>query len=50
MDAVLNESGQTGIYYDERGRPMIGSTQARDPEFQDRVVEETRSLLSTVVA
>ena len=49
-DAVLNESGQTGIYYDERGRPMMGSTQARDPEFQDRVVEETRALLSTVVA
>jgi len=49
-DAVLNESGQTGIYYDERGRPMMGSTQARDPEFQDRVIEETRSLLSTVVA
>src|ERR1700677_1049441 len=49
-DAVLSESGQPGIYYDERGRPMIGSTQARDPEFQDRVVDETRALLSTVVA
>src|SRR3984957_857125 len=30
-------SGQTGIYYDESGQPMAGSTQARDPQFQDRV-------------
>jgi len=45
---LLNEPGQTGVYYDERGKPMLGSTLARDPQFQDRVVTETRALLSTV--
>jgi NAD(P)-dependent dehydrogenase (short-subunit alcohol dehydrogenase family) len=49
-NALLNESGETGVYYDERGKPMLGSTQVRDPEFQDRVVAETRALLSTVPA
>jgi hypothetical protein len=33
-------AGQTGIYYDERGHPMPGSTLVRDPKFQDRVVGE----------
>jgi NAD(P)-dependent dehydrogenase (short-subunit alcohol dehydrogenase family) len=46
--AVLNESGATGVYYDERGQPMLGSAVVRDPEFQDRVVTETRALLATV--
>ena len=45
---VLNPSGQTGVYYNERGEPMLGSELARDPEFQDRVVAETRALLSTI--
>ncbi|GLY89550.1 SDR family NAD(P)-dependent oxidoreductase [Actinoallomurus iriomotensis] len=49
-NVLLNESGGTGVYYDERSRPMLGSTLARDPEFQDRVVAETRALLSTVSA
>jgi NAD(P)-dependent dehydrogenase (short-subunit alcohol dehydrogenase family) len=49
-NAVLNEPGETGVYYDDRGRPMLGSTLARDPKFQDRVVAETRALLSTVSA
>jgi hypothetical protein len=49
-DAVLNEPEETGVYYDERGRPMLGSTLVHDPEFQDRVVAETRALLSTVSA
>jgi NAD(P)-dependent dehydrogenase (short-subunit alcohol dehydrogenase family) len=49
-NVLLNESGGTGVYYDERGRPMLGSTLVRDPEFQDRVVAETRALLSTVSA
>jgi NAD(P)-dependent dehydrogenase (short-subunit alcohol dehydrogenase family) len=49
-NALLNEPDATGIYYDERGRPMPGSTLVRDPEFQDRVVAETRALLSTVSA
>jgi NAD(P)-dependent dehydrogenase (short-subunit alcohol dehydrogenase family) len=46
--ALLNESGETGIYYDEGGRPMLGSALVRDPKFQDRVVAETRALLSTI--
>jgi NAD(P)-dependent dehydrogenase (short-subunit alcohol dehydrogenase family) len=48
-NALLNESGGTGVYYDERGRSMLGSTQVHDPKFQDRVVAETRALLSTVL-
>jgi hypothetical protein len=47
---VANESGETGVYYDDRGQPMLGSTLVRDPKFQDRVVAETRALLSTVLA
>ena len=47
---LLNESGETGIYYDEKGQPMLGSAQVRDPKFQDRVVAETRALLATVRA
>ena len=47
-DAVLNEPDTTGAYYDERGKPMLGSVLVRDPEFQDRVVAETRALLATV--
>jgi NAD(P)-dependent dehydrogenase (short-subunit alcohol dehydrogenase family) len=49
-NVVLNEAGATGVYYDERGRPMLGSALVRDPEFQDRVVAETRALLSRVPA
>jgi NAD(P)-dependent dehydrogenase (short-subunit alcohol dehydrogenase family) len=49
-NAVVNTSGGTGVYYDERGLPMLGSTLARDPGFQDRVVAETRALLATVSA
>jgi NAD(P)-dependent dehydrogenase (short-subunit alcohol dehydrogenase family) len=45
---LTDASGQTGIYYDEGGQPMLGSTLVRDPEFQDRVVAETRALLSTI--
>ena len=46
---LINASGQTGIYYDEGGHPMLGSALVRDPKFQDRVVAETRALLSTAV-
>jgi len=49
-NVLLNEPGGTGVYYDERGKPMLGSTLVSDPEFQDRVVAETRALLSTVSA
>jgi hypothetical protein len=44
-NALLNESGETGIYYDEGGRAMLGSELVRDPKFQDRVVAETRAFL-----
>jgi NAD(P)-dependent dehydrogenase (short-subunit alcohol dehydrogenase family) len=47
---LIDASGQTGVYYDEGGHPMPGSALARDPKFQDRVVAETRALLSTVAA
>jgi NAD(P)-dependent dehydrogenase (short-subunit alcohol dehydrogenase family) len=49
-NAVLNQAGTTGCYYDEKGRPMLGSALVRDPEFQDRVVAETRALLATLPA
>ncbi len=39
-------SGKTGIYFDEKGEPMLGSELSRDIKFQDRVVSETRALLS----
>jgi NAD(P)-dependent dehydrogenase (short-subunit alcohol dehydrogenase family) len=45
-DVVMNASGQTGVYYDESGHPMLGSALVRDPAFQDRVVAETRAFLS----
>ncbi|MGS0891639.1 SDR family NAD(P)-dependent oxidoreductase [Burkholderia stagnalis] len=45
---VLDTSGRTGVYYDERGRPMHGSALVSDPAFQDRVVAETRALLSSL--
>ena len=45
---LIDVSGQTGIYYDEGGHPMLGSTLVRDPKFTDRVVAETRALLSTI--
>ena len=45
-DLVLNASAATGMYYDERGRPMNASSRVRDPQFQQRVLAETRLLLS----
>jgi hypothetical protein len=45
---LLNEPGVTGVYYDEGGRPMLGSALVRDPKFQDRVVAETRALLPKI--
>ena len=44
-NAVLNAAGETGAYFDERGRTMRGSTRVHDRAFQDRVVAETRTLL-----
>ena len=45
---LIDKSCHTGVYYDEGGHPMQGSPLVRDPKFQDRVVVETRTLLSTV--
>jgi NAD(P)-dependent dehydrogenase (short-subunit alcohol dehydrogenase family) len=45
---LTDESGQTGIYYDEKGRPMAGSALVSDRKFDTRVVAETRGLLATV--
>jgi NAD(P)-dependent dehydrogenase (short-subunit alcohol dehydrogenase family) len=45
---LIDESGKTGIYYDQGGHVWPGSTLVRDPKFQDRVVAETRALLSTI--
>jgi NAD(P)-dependent dehydrogenase (short-subunit alcohol dehydrogenase family) len=45
---LIDTSGQTGVYYDDGGEPMLGSTQAHDPRFTERVVGETRGLLSTI--
>ncbi|HWZ02701.1 MAG TPA: SDR family NAD(P)-dependent oxidoreductase [Mucilaginibacter sp.] len=45
---LTDESGKTGVYFDEKGQPMLGSAQVRDTDFQDRVVTETRALLSTI--
>jgi NAD(P)-dependent dehydrogenase (short-subunit alcohol dehydrogenase family) len=47
-NALVNKSGETGVYYDEKGHPMLGSALVRDTKFQDRVVAETRALLATV--
>jgi NAD(P)-dependent dehydrogenase (short-subunit alcohol dehydrogenase family) len=43
---VTNESGKTGIYYDEKGQPMSGSALVHDPKFQDLVLVETRAFLA----
>jgi NAD(P)-dependent dehydrogenase (short-subunit alcohol dehydrogenase family) len=44
---LVDGSGRTAVYYDEHGDPMIGSPLVRDIHFQERVVAETRALLST---
>jgi NAD(P)-dependent dehydrogenase (short-subunit alcohol dehydrogenase family) len=47
---LTDTSGQTGVYYDENGHPMLASTQVRDPAFSDRVVAETRAFLAAAAA
>jgi NAD(P)-dependent dehydrogenase (short-subunit alcohol dehydrogenase family) len=49
-EILIDESGQTGIYYDEKGHPMAGSALVSDPKFDAHVVAETRTLLATVVS
>jgi NAD(P)-dependent dehydrogenase (short-subunit alcohol dehydrogenase family) len=45
---LVDASGQTGIYYDDNGGPMLSSALVRDPKFTSRVVAETRALLSAI--
>jgi hypothetical protein len=49
VDILNQNTGATEVYYDEGGYLMQGSAQVRDPEFQDRVVAETRAFLATGV-
>ena len=49
-EILTDKSGQTGVYFDEKGHPMSGSALVRDPKFDARVVAETRALLATVPA
>ncbi|MFD0034281.1 SDR family NAD(P)-dependent oxidoreductase [Streptomyces sp. NPDC055059] len=46
--ALTSQSHQSGAYYDENGKPMLGSAQVRDPAFSDQVVAETRALLARI--
>jgi len=43
---VTDQSGKTGIYYDEKGKPMTGSALVQDTKFQDLVIKETRDFLA----
>lgn len=43
---MIDQSNKTGVYFDEKAKPMLGSELSRDPKFQDRVVAETRAFLS----
>ena len=45
---LIDTSGKTGVYFDEKGHPMLGSELVQDTKFQDRVVAETREFLSRV--
>jgi NAD(P)-dependent dehydrogenase (short-subunit alcohol dehydrogenase family) len=49
-EVLTDDSYRTGVYYDEKGRPMNGSTLVREPEFTERVAAETRALLAQVPA
>lgn len=44
-EVLTSSVGTSGVYYDENGKPMMGSVLVRDVSFQDRVVAETRALL-----
>ena len=49
-EILTGPSTATGGYYDENGKPMKGSDQVHDPEFDTRVVTETRALLARIPA
>jgi len=42
---ATDPSTKTGVYFDEKGDSMVGSPLVQDPQFQDRVVAETRAFL-----
>lgn len=45
VQVLVDGSGATGVYFDEKGRPMRGSNLAHDPAFQNQVLAETRAFL-----
>ncbi len=45
---LMNEAGETGVYYDDQGCPMLASALVRDPRFNARIVAETRNLLRSI--
>ena len=45
---LTDKSGKTGVYFDEKGKPMLGSELSQDHNFQDLVVAETRAFLSKI--
>ena len=47
---VTDPSDASGVYYDETGAPMSGSTQISDPAYADRYVAESRDLLASISA
>ena len=46
-NVLMNARGETGVYYDDEGHPMLASALVQDPRFTARVVAETRALLAT---
>ena len=46
---ITDDSGRTGVHFDEKGRRMNGSAQVRDPEFSERVVAKARAFLALVL-
>ncbi len=44
---LMNAPGETGVYYDDEGHPMLASAFVQNPRFTARVVAETRALLAT---
>ncbi len=47
---LTDPSTGTGIYYDEKGKPLKASKQVSNPEFSDRYILESRELLATIPA
>lgn len=44
---LTDSSGKTGVYFDEKGKPMHGSALAHNLGFQDRLLAETREFLAS---